>query len=391
MSLDNRTLLFSLMIVYGMMAMSMAFVSSQKSRDGLRKWAGALTLEAIAWFLIGVRGTIPDELSVIAANVMLSSALAAKLAALYEYRSLTWPRFQCLPPPTALAIIFTFLHHDDLRGRILYGSLIYGAQAALMAYAIWKIEDRCNGRAWKLLFVSTASFIPMFILRMIAALSGKLAFAVPGNAIIPNPIQLAIFVCIVALGIVGSMGFVLMIKERADREIRKLAMIDSLTQLLNRRAFMERAEKERSFAKRNALPLGLMMIDVDHFKSVNDRYGHVTGDMVLVNVANILSSRLRKQDSIGRYGGEEFCILLPSTDEKDTASVGEALRSAIENTPLTLQNHAISITVSIGVTAYPMTNCASESSLDRLFENADAALYQAKREGRNRVIMLPEA
>lgn len=391
MLLDNRTLLFSLVIVYGMMAVSMAFVSRSGERDGLTKWSWALGLETVAWILIAIRGMVPDTVSIVLANLILAAALATKLASIYEYRGLPWSRWQCLLPVLAMMIVVVLLQQDDFRGRILYGSLVYGVQVLIMAYVLWGVEPR-SGRAWQLLFISTVAFLPLFLMRAVAALVGTIEFANVQSPIAPNALQLAVFVFVVAQGIVGSIGFVLMIKERTDKESRTLAMTDALTGLYNRRAFMELAEKECTFAERNTLPLGLMMIDVDHFKSINDHYGHAAGDVALASVARILASRLRRQDTIGRYGGEEFCVLLPSTDRSGAASVGEALRRAIERAALSLAKQSISVTVSIGITTYPAQGRSTTPHLlDSLFEKADAALYQAKREGRNRVVMLPEA
>lgn len=387
MLLDNRTLLFCLIVVYGMMAASLAFVAHSGEREGLRKWAVALFLETFAWLLIAARELIPDSLSIVLANVILSAALAMKLAAIHEYRSLPWPRLLSLLPPLFTAIVFSLLNSADMHGRVLYGSFIYGAQTAFLAYSLWKMDSH-QGRAWGLLFASTAAFLPLFALRAIVALRGAVEFSTPESALSPNALQLVIFLFVIAQGIAGSMGFILLIKERADRNNLQLAMTDSLTGLFNRRAFMSLAEKECTFAKRNCLPLALVMIDIDHFKSINDRYGHAAGDAALAGVAKMLSSRLRKQDTIGRYGGEEFCAILPSTDLPGAAAVGEALRAALESTPLPLAHGDIYLTISIGITAYPEKEAGQSPDLDQLFENADAALYQAKREGRNRIVML---
>lgn len=388
MLLDNRTLLFSLMLISAMMALSLAVVSWGREHDSLKKWAGAMALESVAWSLGTARGEIPDILSIVLFGVFLVAAQAMKLAAIYEYRELPWPRWQCLLPVGLAALLLTALPYDDFRGRLIYGSLIYGAQMLMILQALRADTESRAGRAWRLLFGATVAILPLFALRAIVAYFGVLKFATVQSSIAPNPVQLSIFVGLIAMSMLGSLGFILMVKERADRAIRSLAMIDSLTGVFNRRAFMERAEKEYGIAQRNKSHLALLMIDIDFFKRINDEYGHPTGDDVLTDVARILGSRLRKQDTLGRYGGEEFCILLPATDEAGAMVVAETLRKAVAEAPLATERNGISVTISIGVTACPSFCTERNLGFYKLLDDADAALYQAKRDGRNRTVRL---
>jgi diguanylate cyclase (GGDEF)-like protein len=269
------------------------------------------------------------------------------------------------------------------------GSLIYGAQMLMILHILRSDLESRTGRAWWLLFGSTALILPLFALRAIAALFNLVQFADVQSTFAPNLVQLVMFVGLISMSMLGSLGFILMVKERADRALRALAMIDSLTGVFNRRAFMERAEKEYAIARRNKTALALLMIDIDFFKRINDQYGHPTGDDVLVDVAQILETRLRKQDTLGRYGGEEFCILLPATDEAGARIVAETLRKAVAETPLATERGSIAATISIGVTACPESCSERDQGFYKLLDDADAALYQAKHEGRNRVIIMP--
>lgn len=390
MLLDNRTLLFSLALISAMMALSLAVVSWGREHDSLKKWAGAMALESLAWSLGAARGAIPDFASIVLLGVLMVTAQAVKLAAIHEYRELPWPRWQCLLPIGVAFLFLTALPYEDFRGRLIYGSLIYGVQMLMILQAMRTDTESRTGRAWWLLFGATAAIVPMFALRALAAFLGIFEFATVQSSVAPNPVQLALFVGLIALSMLGSMGFILMVKERADRAIRSLAMIDSLTGVFNRRAFMERAEREYAIAQRNRTPLALLMIDLDFFKRINDEFGHPTGDDVLVDVARLLDSRLRKQDTLARYGGEEFCVLLPSTDEAGAMAVAETLRSIVENTLLaTKRDEGVFATISIGVTVCTAACGNCDFGLYKLLENADAALYQAKHEGRNRAVSLP--
>jgi len=386
MFLDNRTLLLSLVLTCAMMALSLAVVSWGREHDSLKKWAGAMALESVSWLLVGARGTIPEVLAIVLPGLLMMTAQALKLAAIHEYRDLAWPRWQCLFPVGLVFLIFFAVPYEDFRSRLIYGSLIYGAQMLMIVQILRTDTESRAGRAWWLLFGATIAILPLLALRAIVAFFGTFEFATTQSLVAPNPVQLAIFVGLIALSMLGSMGFILMVKERADRAIRSLAMIDSLTGVFNRRAFMERAEKEYAIAKRNKMSLALLMIDIDYFKRINDEFGHPTGDSVLVDVAQLLESRLRKQDTLGRYGGEEFCILLPATDEAGAMAVAETLRNTVESTPLATERNSISATISIGVTVCT-ANC--DKGFYELLDNADAALYQAKHDGRNRTAMLP--
>jgi diguanylate cyclase (GGDEF)-like protein len=166
-------------------------------------------------------------------------------------------------------------------------------------------------------------------------------------------------------------------------KVRQLASRDGLTGMLNRRAFEERIVEEITRAERYGSGLAILMIDIDHFKTVNDDFGHLLGDEVLKHTATIFSHQLRKVDFICRFGGEEFAIILPSTTLESAAAVAEKLRRAFFS-------HAFSgiprpVTVSIGVAAFPENGVHR----DTLVQAADRALYQAKIDGRNRVSIAP--
>ncbi|MFA6921069.1 MAG: GGDEF domain-containing protein, partial [Gallionella sp.] len=201
------------------------------------------------------------------------------------------------------------------------------------------------------------------------------------NGVAPQPVQIIAFIAVMTASLLGSIGFVLMVKERSDREIMQLAMTDSLTQVPNRRALMERAEQV--LARRSGAPLALLMIDVDHFKQINDSHGHPTGDDVLSNVAGMLAERLRVQDVLGRYGGEEFCAVAPDTDMAGALQLAESLRESIAARSFDTEKGKLSVMVSIGISICP-ENVTRE--LKDMLAEADSALYTAKQTGRNRVV-----
>jgi diguanylate cyclase (GGDEF)-like protein len=172
--------------------------------------------------------------------------------------------------------------------------------------------------------------------------------------------------------------------EQVDN-LGELAAVDGLTGLFNRRHFLEIAAAEWTRARRYARPLSALMIDIDHFKAVNDSFGHDVGDQVIVRVAAACRDGKRNSDLVARYGGEEFMLLLPETDALDACLVAERLRQQVERNSLMVGEHKVAITVSIGVAHAD----SSMRDLADLIKQADLALYAAKRTGRNRVMAVP--
>lgn len=167
-------------------------------------------------------------------------------------------------------------------------------------------------------------------------------------------------------------------KSKLELRLKELATTDPLTGILNRRAFMERAEALTESARRYGHPLAALMIDIDHFKTFNDRFGHEAGDAVLRAVTEAVAGCLRKVDVFGRLGGEEFAVLMPETDAAGAAAVAERIRSAVETETVTWHGTRLTATVSIGV-------AQRREGIDGLLHEADSALYGAKDAGRNRV------
>jgi two-component system chemotaxis response regulator CheY len=169
-----------------------------------------------------------------------------------------------------------------------------------------------------------------------------------------------------------------------ERRILELANTDSLTGVLNRRAFMERINQEKARSQRNKTPFSFILSDIDHFKKINDTYGHQAGDIVLEQFSKVLSNFMRPYDFIGRFGGEEFMACLVGVDETGAGSAAERMRKHTEEMEIFLTEgpQTIRITASFGKSSFKPE---SDESIDSLIKRADNALYQAKKEGRNLV------
>jgi diguanylate cyclase (GGDEF)-like protein len=267
---------------------------------------------------------------------------------------------------------------DDRQLQVAASSLLYGAANLLIAMSVLRGRPRHMLRARWLLAACYAIAAVTLILT---------AWMAPGGfetALTASSYHGFLYLGTYALIVAGSFAFLLMHKERSDEESSRLATTDPLTGVFNRRTFIELAEQELARSRRARTPLALMMLDLDHFKRVNDTFGHLTGDEVLVAFTRLVKDCVRRGDLVVRYGGEEFCVLLPGTTLSAASALADRIRATCAAQELTAKSFRV--TVSIGLTAYAG---AIDATLSDLLARADEALYLAKDEGRNRVIALP--
>lgn len=172
-----------------------------------------------------------------------------------------------------------------------------------------------------------------------------------------------------------------------NRTLTEMTSRDSLTGLFNRWYVLDKIEEELNRAWRHGTPLSVMMIDIDHFKNVNDTHGHPTGDQVLQAVGRVLRDSCRVYDTPGRFGGEEFCLMLPETKLESTMAVAERIRRRVEAMPFALVAGSVKVTASVGIAGLDSIPDEGLFGASSLIERADRALYAAKERGRNRVEM----
>ena len=201
------------------------------------------------------------------------------------------------------------------------------------------------------------------------------------NDYVTKPIVMPVLVARIE-ALLRTSSLIRQLETQADM-LNKLAAFDELTSLYNRRALFHALETELTRTKRYQHSLSVLMIDVDHFKLINDRLGHAAGDAVLRELAQRFRDCLRVMDAVGRYGGEEFCVVLPETNLLGAIRAGERVRSVVGDQPFEIMGAPLQVTVSIGVSAY--TPVPADAAPD-LLAQADSALLEAKRTGRNRVI-----
>jgi diguanylate cyclase (GGDEF)-like protein len=172
--------------------------------------------------------------------------------------------------------------------------------------------------------------------------------------------------------------------EGARAMLNHLATVDPLTNAFNRRYFFDRAQVELEIAKLRKNRTSILLLDIDHFKKINDTYGHTVGDQILIGMVALCHENLREMDTLARLGGEEFVILLPETDLAEARHIAERLRRTLEHTPIQTDAGPLHVTISIGALSHPTTD--DDLPVHKLVQQADQAMYLAKRSGRNRVV-----
>jgi diguanylate cyclase (GGDEF)-like protein len=192
---------------------------------------------------------------------------------------------------------------------------------------------------------------------------------------------LAVFAATVA----ATLAFLMLHKERAEAEVDRLSMMDPLTGAYNRVTFHEIAERELARAVRGAQPLSMVLFDIDNFRAINEKHGHVVGDQVLARFADLVRSALRQEDMLVRFGGEEFLVLLPEVPGPGAVIVAGRIRRRVAESAVVAAGHEFHLTVSLGVAA---RLDEGPESVETLLERAGSALALAKERGRNRVVAL---
>lgn len=239
----------------------------------------------------------------------------------------------------------------------------------------WRTIVLRFGRLPSVILISAVSILTSLLLTLSA-------FALMQEPVIFWAVLIAIIVPAVIAPTVSHFMIGLVFElEKTRAELFQIATRDSLTQVYNRRFFMERLEEESARAERQNRHLSIMMIDVDEFKTINDRHGHLKGDQVLVAIAQTCANMLRPYDILARFGGEEFVVLMPNTTLWQACEIAERIRIAVAEVHLNqITENPVKVTVSLGIGQVEAGDLGFRAMLNR----ADAAMYQAKRDGRNR-------
>ncbi len=384
--LDVRTIFVVMIVTSFVLAASLWITVGPRFRNGLGKWTAALAVQSAMFALFAARGQVPDWLSVIVSNALFSLTLSLMAAAILEFYQRSLSPWWHVLPPLLVAVLYALMQHSYAT-RVLVSGVLFGGGLLGLALLLQRFHHGERHAARTLMM---AGFMLGGAALVVRALMAIIDPSTVSSLLAPGWFQAMVFLAGNAVILIISVGFLVLHMEAAEESAKKLAVVDPLTGTFNRRTFVELAQKEISRARRSQTPLSMIMFDLDHFKRINDQHGHLTGDDVLKNFAAIVKESLRREDLLVRYGGEEFCVLLPDVPVESAFHLAERIRDAVRRTPFRARKSStrlIAVTVSAGVA------CLREedgNDIAGLIGRSDDALYTAKDTGRNRVVTFPE-
>ena len=374
MSLDTTTLYLVAAMVAAMLGAMLLFFGSQENIPALKWWGTAYLLGAASVALWTLASNMLGELLTLALNAVgfVACGMVWNASRVFHGRKPNLPGL-VLGAMAWIAAVMT-LAPEASAMRLTIGAGIVAIYAALTATELWAERRRTMQKRWPAVAVPV---LHGFVL-MLPILLGDLLH--PRDGLFAGSIWVTVFAIELVLYAVGSVFVIFMlVSERTVTAHKTAASTDPLTGMFNRRGFAEATSRVIEREANAGRPVTAMIFDIDHFKSINDRFGHPAGDEILKLFATIVVNSLRISDLSGRVGGEEFAALLPCSLEEGVV-VAERVREAFENSGIVVEDGPVDTTVSVGVAGGP-----AGTELEVLLAAADTALYQAKRAGRNRV------
>ncbi|MHB8909949.1 MAG: GGDEF domain-containing protein [Syntrophales bacterium] len=388
LALDIRSLSVVLTAVSAVLTVTMILIwGTHRTYPGFGFWTAGNASSAAGFLLFALRGIVPDIFTIVLANVLVLSTAALYLEGTRRFRGVAARRALSIVLVVFLAASLSYYTYwdSDIGVRIIILSLLVALFYGLGAREL--LGDAPPNLRFSYRF--TGSLFALYSLFMFSRAFFAAFAHGPNDLYIPNLMQTLAFLLPLLLGIAWTFGFVMLNIERleadlkrAQVELQRLATTDFLTGISNNRSFFAAAEREIQRARRYGHPLGVLMFDIDHFKRVNDTYGHAAGDQVLVAIAAACRNFLRDIDVFGRLGGEEFAVLLPETDLAGGRATAERLRSAIAEIGIEAGVTTLHVTISVGVSVLS----PEDDRIEQVLKRADDAMYEAKRDGRNRTM-----
>lgn len=374
--------LVSIAGIFQLLLTAVIFVTWRKnpSTVDVRAWVVCYLLVSTSSFLFLVRDILPETFAIIVPNYLLLAGIYALLYGTRQYLGVkNFPIIQlAIISIMFLAVFFFFTYVEPDRKMRTF--VIVPAVAFIFLLSAWDTLSRSNSETPARYFYGTncilLSFTQFFLIAsVIVSTEGQsLLSATNTFAQIYGVLNLItmVFMCI---------SIILLVTERLSSNLKTYSERDSLTNVFNRRIFLTLLEKSLHSMKRNKTSMALVSIDLDHFKKVNDTYGHNAGDDVLKHFVKVAQECLRLEDIFGRLGGEEFSIFLPNTNQKNAAIIAERVRTACESTSVSCGSMEIKFTASLGLAI-----ADDFHDMNTLIDHADKAMYLAKETGRNKVV-----
>lgn len=386
MGLDIRTIALFVGILSAVQALGIFLFSKMVgSQPGVNQYALGNAGFSLGFVLLLLRGIIPDFFSIVIANTAISLAGYIVFVGACDFTHQDVDRRSFLLIPGVL--FFLFLNYTYAERNIAVRTMLASATSAFFSFACSYILFRFSERELRQSSWFTATILSFY--GSFLAIRAILAVVFPGpeDVFVSTDIQVLSFLLMAFCGLLWSIGFAMMMAQRLILQTRHVAVTDYLTGIRNRMAGQAVLEGEIGAIAKNQRPFSILLIDVDAFKTVNDVYGHAAGDIALRRIAAVLKASIRAQDTLSRWGGDEFLIVLPGAARQEALAVAERARKRIAETRITFQEWRIKCTISIGVAG----NWEQTLDVDELLAQADRCMYEAKQNGKNRVVIFGQS
>lgn len=353
-------------------------------RPSLRWWLSGLALHPIGFGLLSLRGWIPEGVGIPVAATVLASSFGCLAVALRNFYGLPERKLRLVVVAVLVAVLNVWLTSVayDLNTRVVMNHTMLAIMIGSGARAVFR-RDGPRGRVPRITGWLFALVTLLVVLRGLVELVQP---TLPAELLHPRAGHVPCLLGLLLLPLLASVSFLLMCTERAQQQLEHTARVDYLTGIYNRRAIEELATRVMSAARRHGFPLSLMIVDVDHFKQVNDRHGHACGDRALVESVARMHEILRSEDLLGRLGGEEFVVVMPRIDLVQATAAAERLRQRFADRSMRVLDGGseieLQLTLSVGVVELR----GEDNQFSHLLRRADRAMYAAKAAGRNRVV-----
>jgi diguanylate cyclase (GGDEF)-like protein len=324
----------------------------------------------VGFALLLFRNILPDFLTIIIANTLTIASSGLYYISISRFLGQKYSNVFVISILTIMALLLVCFRYitDNVGMRIIIASLSGTLFVVAIVYKFSKAGHLPYRFSMGLTIIPFITYGILLVTRSVATILSP-----PKTVFANTPIESATFLLLFIISFFWTIGFILMVSQRLQIDLAELASTDTLTRISNRHATQLFLDKEVSRSQRNKSIFSILLIDLDNFKQVNDTYGHAMGDFVLIKTAQVFLSTIREQDIVGRWGGDEFLILLPDTTIENTEILAERLHSAILATEFKDSNVSVKITLSLGI-----ASSNSSESIDVILKKADNALYMAK-------------